>query len=54
MLLTGSLFAPPAAWMPAGERIIDTPYATSTVYTYKGPMGQKVFAVNFAEGRVKG
>ena len=37
----------------AGERIIDSQYASSTVYV-PGFMGEKVFGVNFADGRIKG
>lgn len=40
----------------AGERIIDSQYASSTKYTGKSPRGggDKLFGVNFADGRIKG
>lgn len=39
-----------------GDRIIDSQYVSSTVYTgpTRGPEGRKVFGVNFADGRIKG
>jgi len=38
-----------------GERIIDSQYASSTKYVGKGPRGfDKLFGVNFADGRIKG
>lgn len=38
-----------------GERVIDSQYASSTKYVGKGPSGSdKVFGVNFADGRIKG
>ena len=41
--------------LAAGERIIDSQYASSTKYVGKGPRGvEKVFGVNFADGRIKG
>ncbi len=39
----------------AGERIIDSQYASSTVYAdHSTADGGKVFGVNFADGRIKG
>ncbi len=38
----------------AGERIIDSQYASSTVYVGHSELGQLVFGVNFADGRIKG
>ena len=39
----------------AGERVIDSQYASSTKYVGKGPRGfDKLFGVNFADGRIKG
>lgn len=40
----------------SNERIIDSQYASSTKYTGKSPRngGDKVFGVNFADGRIKG
>lgn len=40
----------------AGERIIDSQYASSTKYVGKSPRGggDKLFGVNFADGRIKG
>ncbi|MCU0787262.1 MAG: DUF1566 domain-containing protein [Verrucomicrobia bacterium] len=39
----------------AGERVIDSQYASSTVYVGRSPRGGgKVFGVNFADGRIKG
>ncbi len=39
----------------AGERVIDSQYASSTKYVGKGARGvDKVFGVNFADGRIKG
>ena len=35
----------------AGERIIDSQYASSTLYIYEGSL---LFGVNFADGRIKG
>jgi hypothetical protein len=38
-----------------GERVIDSQYATSTKYVGKGARGfDKLFGVNFADGRIKG
>lgn len=38
-----------------GERIIDSQYASSTLYVSKGWRGEeKLFGVNFADGRIKG
>jgi len=37
----------------AGERVIDSQYASSTVYVSKAA-GQMLFGVNFADGRIKG
>ena len=38
-----------------GERVIDSQYASSTVYVGKSPRGYpKLFGVNFADGRIKG
>lgn len=37
----------------AGERIIDAQYASNTLYVSTS-MGQSVFGVNFADGRIKG
>lgn len=39
----------------AGERVIDSQYASSTKYVGKGARGfEKLFGVNFADGRIKG
>jgi hypothetical protein len=38
----------------AGERIIDSQYASCTLYVSKGWNGDKLFGVNFADGRIKG
>jgi len=39
----------------AGERVIDSQYASSTRYVGKGARGfPKLFGVNFADGRIKG
>jgi hypothetical protein len=39
----------------AGERIIDSQYASCTKYVGKSPRGgDKLFGVNFADGRIKG
>jgi hypothetical protein len=39
----------------AGERVIDSQYASSTKYAGKGARGfDKLFGVNFADGRIKG
>lgn len=39
----------------SGERVIDSQYASSTKYVGKGPRGfDKLFGVNFADGRIKG
>jgi hypothetical protein len=39
----------------AGERVIDSQYASSTKYLGKGARGfDKLFGVNFADGRIKG
>lgn len=41
----------------SGERIIDSQYASSTKYVGKSPRagnGDKLFGVNFADGRIKG
>lgn len=38
----------------AGERIIDSQYASSTVYVVNTSSGPKLFGVNFADGRIKG
>ena len=41
----------------AGERIIDSQYASCTLYVGKSPRtggGDKLFGVNFADGRIKG
>jgi len=38
----------------AGERIIDSQWATSTLYTGSSDFGQLMFGVNFADGRIKG
>jgi hypothetical protein len=38
----------------AGERIIDSQYASSTLYVSKGLGGELLFGVNFADGRIKG
>lgn len=38
----------------AGERIIDSQYASSTLDISKGWNGDKLFGVNFADGRIKG
>jgi len=38
----------------AGERIIDSQYASSTLDVSNGWNGQKLFGVNFADGRIKG
>lgn len=41
--------------MRAGERIIDSQYASSTKYVGRGARGfDKLFGVNFADGRIKG
>ena len=39
-----------------GERVIDSQYASSTKYVGKSPRGggEKLFGVNFADGRIKG
>jgi hypothetical protein len=40
-----------------GERVIDSQYASSTLYVGKSPRsggGDKLFGVNFADGRIKG
>ena len=38
-----------------GDRVIDSQYASSTKYVGKGPRGfDKLFGVNFADGRIKG
>jgi hypothetical protein len=39
-----------------GERVIDSQYATATLYVGKSPRGdmEKLFGVNFADGRIKG
>lgn len=38
-----------------GERVIDSQYASSTKYVGKGARGfEKLFGVNFADGRIKG
>jgi len=37
-----------------GERIIDSQYASSTLDVSKGWNGDKLFGVNFADGRIKG
>jgi len=45
------------AWgdMRLGERLIDSQYASSTRYVGKSPRGgEKIFGVNFADGRIKG
>lgn len=39
----------------AGERIIDSQYGSQTLYSVKDPvLGEKLFGVNFADGRIKG
>lgn len=38
----------------AGERIIDSQYASSTVYVGSGQRETLLFGVNFADGRIKG
>ncbi len=38
----------------AAERIIDSQYSSSTLYITKGWNGDKLFGVNFADGRIKG
>ena len=38
----------------AGERIIDSQYASSTLYVANSVEGQLLFGVNFADGRIKG
>ncbi len=38
----------------AEERIIDSQYASSTLYVADTPSGQLLFGVNFADGRIKG
>ena len=38
----------------AGERTIDSQYASSTMYVSQGLGGQLLFGVNFADGRIKG
>ena len=38
----------------AGERIIDSQYASSTLYVSQGLGGELLFGVNFADGRIKG
>ena len=38
----------------AGERAIDSQYASNTLYVSKGWNGDKLFGVNFADGRIKG
>jgi len=38
----------------AGERIIDSQYGSSTVYVGDSDLGQLLFGVNFADGRIKG
>jgi hypothetical protein len=38
----------------ADERIIDSQYASSTLYVADTPSGQLLFGVNFADGRIKG
>jgi hypothetical protein len=38
----------------AGERIIDSQYASCTLDVSKGWNGDKLFGVNFADGRIKG
>ena len=38
----------------AGERIIDSQYASSTLYVASPPSGTLLFGVNFADGRIKG
>lgn len=38
----------------AGERLIDSQYASSTVYVASDPGTTKLFGVNFADGRIKG
>ncbi len=37
-----------------GERIIDSQYASGTLDVSNGSTGQKLFGVNFADGRIKG
>ena len=38
----------------AGERIIDSQYASSSLYVGNSDLGQLLFGVNFADGRIKG
>jgi hypothetical protein len=38
----------------AGERLIDSQYASSNLYVDSGGMMQLLFGVNFADGRIKG
>ncbi|MBZ0172104.1 MAG: DUF1566 domain-containing protein, partial [Phycisphaerales bacterium] len=38
----------------AGERVIDSQYASSTLYVGNSAEGQLLFGVNFADGRIKG
>jgi hypothetical protein len=38
----------------AGERLIDSQYASSTLYVATPPSGTLLFGVNFADGRIKG
>ncbi len=38
----------------AGERVIDSQYASSTLYVGNSVEGQLLFGVNFADGRIKG
>lgn len=38
----------------AGERVIDSQYASSTLYVADTVEGQLLFGVNFADGRIKG
>ena len=38
----------------AGERVIDSQYASSTLYVADSAEGQLLFGVNFADGRIKG
>ncbi|MBF0496362.1 MAG: DUF1566 domain-containing protein [Deltaproteobacteria bacterium] len=40
--------------LSAGERIIDSQYASSNLYVGPSPGGSKLFGVNFADGRIKG
>jgi len=37
-----------------GERVIDSQYASSTLYVANSAEGQLLFGVNFADGRIKG